>query len=58
MFSGNYLFVDTDEIYAFFRPNEWNNMSEEYKQYEREANRFAAELLMPEDVIRKAYVEL
>lgn len=51
-------FIDTDETFALFRPENINELSEDMKLLEAEANWFASELLMPEELVRKAYIEL
>ena len=51
-------FIDTDKTLALFRANIYDSMSDEEKLMEREANIFASELLMPEELVRRAYIEL
>lgn len=46
--------LDSGDI--LYRKDEDRAMSEEEKKYEREANRFAAKLLMPEQYVRKAWM--
>lgn len=50
----NKVFIDTDNSYAFFRLSNIN-VKDEDKPLEAEANYFAAELLMPKNVINDAY---
>lgn len=51
------IFIDTDNNYSLFRRNSVH-VRDEDKPLEAEANYFAAELLMPKDVVEKAYNEI
>lgn len=51
------VFVDTEKAYVLFKQDDVN-VEESDKQQEAEANYFASELLMPEEVIKKAYEEI
>lgn len=54
----NTSFIDTDYTLALFRSENYEEMSHDEKIREREANIFASELLMPEELVKKAYFEL
>lgn len=54
----NVSFIDTDKTLALFRSDNYEEMSDNEKKMEREANIFASELLMPEELVKKAYIEL
>lgn len=51
------IFIDTEYTKTLFRKTTID-IKEEDKPLEAEANLFAAELLMPEDVVKKAYHEI
>jgi Zn-dependent peptidase ImmA (M78 family) len=51
------IFIDTEYTNTLFRGPKIN-IKEEDKPLEAEANLFAAELLMPENVVKKAYNEI
>lgn len=50
----NKVFIDTEKSYAFFKLPDIK-VKEEDKPLEAEANYFAAELLMPKDVVKDAF---